>query len=374
MVAHSVRTWAPALAAGALLASVIIVGAARGGNDDGVRAPTDISVPVTVASTSVPNASTSGVAAMAQIVPLVQTVGPGSTGPEVERLQRRLIDLAFDPGLVDGAFGTRTLQAVWAFEKLVMGVPRQEARGRVTPEIWDRMQRAVDIAPRRPEAATQNHTEIYLPEQVLVIFHDRRPVLVTHISGGDGEEWCEEVTISPGELGNERGTEPLLDGVCGRSVTPGGVFRYYRRVEGRRESQLGGLYNPVYFNWGIAVHGAHEVPAMPASHGCIRIPMHISDYYQSLVTWGRTTGDLVYVFDGVKEPEEYGAQSPVWNWSDPDYSTTTSSTSTPSTSSTSTTSTTSTSTTTTVVETPPATTVAPEPVSEVPSTTPEDGS
>jgi hypothetical protein len=356
MAAHHVRTWAPALAAGALLASVIVAGAVRGGDDGVLDAPTETSAPSTAVSTTLPGESGSGVAAMAQIVPLTQTLGVGSTGPEVERVQRRLIDLAFDPGLVDGVFGTRTLQAVWAFEKLVMGVPRQQAQGRVTPEMWDRMQRSIDIAPRRPEAATRNHTEIYLPEQVLVIFHDRRPVLVTHISSGDDEEWCEEVTISPGELGNERGTEPILDGVCGRSVTPGGVFRFYRRVEGRRESQLGGLYNPVYFNFGIAVHGAHEVPAHPASHGCIRIPMHISDYYQGLVTWGRTTGDVVYVFDGVKEPEEYGAQSPVWNWSDPDYSTTTTSTTT------TTTSTTSTTTTTTVVETPPATTTAPEPV------------
>ena len=47
--------------------------------------------------------------------------------------------------------------------------------------------------------------------------------------------------------------------------------------------------------------------------------MHISDYYQSLVT----KGDQVFVFDGVKEPEAYGAQSPRFNWVDPSYTTTT---------------------------------------------------
>jgi hypothetical protein len=79
------------------------------------------------------------------------------------------------------------------------------------------------------------------------------------------------------------------------------------------------MYNPVYFNKGIAVHGAQEVPDHPASHGCIRIPMHISDYYQSLVA----KGDQVFVFDGVKEPEAYGAQVPRFNWTDPNYTTTT---------------------------------------------------
>jgi hypothetical protein len=93
-------------------------------------------------------------------------------------------------------------------------------------------------------------------------------------------------------------------------------------VVGRRESQLGGMYNPVYFNKGIAVHGANEVPDNPASHGCIRIPMHISDYYQSLVA----KGDQVFVFDGVKEPEAYGAQVPRFNWTDPNYTTTTTTT------------------------------------------------
>jgi hypothetical protein len=210
---------------------------------------------------------------------------------------------------------------VWAFEKLVMGVPRDQVTGKVTPEMWSRMQDPLQILPRRPDS-TPDHTEIYLPEQVLIVFNADVPVLVTHISSGDNEEWCEEVTISPGEQDNENGTEAIKKGVCGLSWTPGGVYKYYRMVVGRRESQLGGMYNPVYFNKGIAVHGAQEVPDHPASHGCIRIPMHVSDYYQSLVA----KGDQVFVFDGVKEPEAYGAQVPRFNWRDPNYTTTTTST------------------------------------------------
>ena len=43
-------------------------------------------------------------------------------------------------------------------------------------------------------------------------------------------------------------------------------------VEGIRRRALGGMWDPVYFNYGIAMHGALNVPLEPASHGCIRIP------------------------------------------------------------------------------------------------------
>ena len=186
------------------------------------------------------------------------------------------------------------------------------------------MQDPIVVVPRRPDAPTANHTEIYLPEQVVIFFIDDKPALITHMSSGTDEEWCEEVTISPGERGNETGTEPLKKGECGISNTPGGVFEYDRRVEGIRESGLGSMWNPVYFNYGIAIHGAMNVPLQPASHGCIRIPMTLSDYFQTLVA----DGDKVYVFDGVKEPELYSEREmlPTFNWADPDYTTTTTTT------------------------------------------------
>ena len=70
----------------------------------------------------------------------------------------------------------------------------------------------------------------------------------------------------------------------GRSATPGGCT-------GWRHAPLGLLYNPVYFNGGIAVHGALSVPDYPASHGCVRIPMHIAEYFPGLVA----NGDSVVV-------------------------------------------------------------------------------
>ncbi|MEY3680551.1 MAG: hypothetical protein RL547_1164, partial [Actinomycetota bacterium] len=331
----------PAMGAAAVLVGVVAIGVvADGGSSDGRDS--------SATSSTLPQVVTESTATPVQKLPLSQTFGRGAAGPEIKLIQDRLIELNFDPGVPDGVFGERTQQAVWAFEKLVMGVPRDQATGRVTAEMWSRMQDPIVITPRRPDS-TPDHTEIYLPEQVLVVFHDDRAVLVTHISSGDDQEWCEEVTIDPGERGNEEGIEPIKEGWCGLSWTPGGVFKYDRMVEGRRESQLGGMYNPVYFNYGIAVHGAQEVPINPASHGCIRIPMHISGYYQSLVA----KGDQVFVWDGVKEPEEYGPQVPRFNWRDPNYTTTTSTT------------------TTTVAPTTlaPTTTMAPPPSSATPSPT-----
>ncbi len=136
------------------------------------------------------------------------------------------------------------------------------------------------------------------------------------MSSGNGQEWRQVVTIDVGEFGNEHGSAPIVRGEIGYSDTPGGIFSFDRFVQGRRESALGGMYNPAYFNYGIAIHGAHEVPLHPASHGCIRIPMAISETFQQLLS----LGDEVYVWDGQKEPEVYGWDNPPrFNRVDPEW-------------------------------------------------------
>ncbi|MDQ3542999.1 MAG: L,D-transpeptidase, partial [Actinomycetota bacterium] len=211
-----------------------------------------------------------------------------------------------------------TQMAVWAFEKLVMQVPRDDATGVVTDEMWQFMQQPMQIQPRRRNTAgeaTPNHTEVYLPEQVVVFYQNDQPVLISHMSSGTGGEWKEEVTIDIGEYGNEDGTAPIVRGEIGVSVTPGGVYSFDRMIEGVRQSALGGMWNPAYFNYGIAIHGALNVPLEPASHGCIRVPMKVGELFHQFVA----IGDQVFVWDGVKEPEVYGGQLPIFNRIDPDY-------------------------------------------------------
>ena len=251
--------------------------------------------------------------AVEQKVPLRRELFQGVVGDDVKLVQQRLAALKFDPGPQDGVYGQNTIQAVWAFEKLVMGRPRTDATGVVTPEMWDLMQGPVNIVPRR-QPGTPAHVEIYLREQVMVVFNGAVPALVTHISSGSNEQWCEEVTIDPGEDGNDT-DEQIKRGYCGEAVTPAGVYYFYNRKVGMRESKLGSMYNPVYFNFGIAVHGAINVPLEPESHGCVRIPMTVARYFPALVQYG----DKVYVFDGLLEPESYGSPPPKFDWIDPNY-------------------------------------------------------
>ena len=209
-----VRRWWPAGVAAALLVGVIAFGAATGGDSGDSTPTTTIASGPTTTTTTVPT--------------LARTLKAGVQGPDVRRLQQRLKDLAFDPNLIDGDFGYNTTQSVWAFEKLVLKTPRKKVTGSITPESWQLMQQDNLIVPRRPQAPTESHVEIYLPEQVLVVFKKGKPILVTHISTGTGEDWCEEVTIDPGEQGNP-GTEPLKKGICGNAVTPGGFYYFYNR-------------------------------------------------------------------------------------------------------------------------------------------------
>jgi peptidoglycan hydrolase-like protein with peptidoglycan-binding domain len=263
-----------------------------------------------------PAPSSTSAATTTSVVPFDHAIGSGSVNSKVAALQDRLRVLAFDPGPTDGIFGPATEQAVWAYEKFFEHVPPAEVSGVVTPERWQHMNAAFDVKPRRGNPGT--HVEVLLPSQVAVVYRDNRPVLISHVSSGTGDEWCAVVKVD-----EDDGTQ-TEQAICGVAVTPGGVYRFNRRIAGWRESKLGRLYNPVYFNYGIAIHGATSVPNRPASRGCVRIPMHIAEYFPSLVA----DGDLVYVFDGVEQPETYGAQLPVFDYPDPNATTSTTSSTT----------------------------------------------
>ena len=136
------------------------------------------------------------------------------------------------------------------------------------------------------------HVEIYVPEQVLIVFKDDAPELIAHISTGvqnpDGtpKKWCEILDIDT-DANGEPLPEPVTKEECADAKTPGGVFRFTRRYEGKRVGPLGGMMNPVYFNYGIAVHGADNVPLEPASHGCVRLNQAIAKVFPSMVAKAR---------------------------------------------------------------------------------------
>lgn len=378
----------PAVAAAGVLVVVVVAGTSGGSEGGATPEPPPVSSAVgtdvppvgetglTVPASSMPVISVGTTEVPIQKTQLAAPITKGAYGEEVIRLQTRLKELGFDPGPIDGAFGAGTQQAVWAYKKLVMGVPRETLRNsdnatQVTPQMWLDMQEPITVQPRRQQGPGVTHVEIYLPQQVMAVFTDDKPTLIAHISSGDDQTWCELVSYDT----NERG-EPLEERVerdeCGVSYTPGGVFKFTRRYEGNRQSPLGGMFNPVYFNYGIAVHGAQNVPLYPASHGCIRINHALSETFPSLVK----NGNRVYVWgqDG-KEPEYYSEKErlPRFNYRNPNSTSTTSSSTTTSTVAPATTATPATSVTNppTVTTSPPATAppTTPAPATTVPQTT-----
>ncbi len=183
-----------------------------------------------------------------------------SSSADVQALQERLADGPFDPGQPDGEYGTATTQAVWALEKLA-DIPQDGVWGPLDEWAWDQLMAGRIGTPVRDN--DQRWVEVDLSEQLMKVYEPGEPVpvLISHISSGSGIPWENEEH-------------------SGSSVTPKGDFEIQRRISGWRESSLniGRLYNPLYFVGGIAFHGATSVPSYPASHGCVRVPMHIADY------------------------------------------------------------------------------------------------
>ena len=162
------------------------------------------------------------------------SLGPGARGPSVLALERRLAELHYALRGVDGVYGQDTSEAVLAFQK-VNGLPRT---GRVESWLWRRLARAgVPQAQRGGD-----YIEVDKTRQVLFVVAAGRVAKVVH--------------VSTGATGN----------------TPLGSWQVYRRVPGWDWV----LWYPLYFKGGFAIHGYPSVPAYPASHGCVRIPMWIA--------------------------------------------------------------------------------------------------
>jgi peptidoglycan hydrolase-like protein with peptidoglycan-binding domain len=191
-------------------------------------------------------------------------LGYGSQGPVVAAYQQRMKDLHFDPGPVDGDFSQNTQYAVIAVQKYF----GQQRTGRIDAAVQFALEH-FHYSPALPKSEP-NRVEVDLDRQVITVFTNWQPILVTTTSTGSGEYFC----------GGADG--------CQYAITPTGHFHFYELDRGWKEGKLGKMWNPYFFNGGIAIHGLQSVPAYPASHGCARIPMDIANYFYTLVNHGES--------------------------------------------------------------------------------------
>lgn len=201
-----------------------------------------VSIPPTTTSTPPPSGAPSGGALLRS----------GDSGPAVLQLEQRLTSLGYWLGSADGDFGTLTEQAVMALQKTA-GI---DPDGVVGPLTDDALARGT-----RPTArSSSGHVvEIDLEHQVVALVTDGRVDTVFNTSTGTGQPYVSQGTI---EL----------------AVTPRGQFTVFRQVDGSDVSPLGVLWRPKYFAGGVAIHGYADVPAVPASHGCVRVSIAAMDW------------------------------------------------------------------------------------------------
>lgn len=197
---------------------------------------------------------------------------------EVRQAEQWLKDLGYWTGPVDGVWDDMTRHALIAFQK----VERARATGRLTRAEWNALSVAAEPRPRETGPA---HIEVDLARQVLFLVDgEGRVANVLPVSSGNGKPF-------------------KAKGWTAEAVTPCGRFEVYSKVAGWRVSELGEMHNPMYIVGGIAIHGSLSVPATPASHGCIRIPMFASHLLTKMVPRG--TPVLVY---GCPDSEDAGTQ------------------------------------------------------------------
>lgn len=165
---------------------------------------------------------------------------------DVEGVQTELSELGYYAAGIDGAEGPGTVSAIMAFQK-VHGLT---ADGVVGPATL-----AALAEPQTPslQGGADDRIEVDLDRQVLYFVQDGAVDRIMPISSGDGASYA------------------TADGGTAQSLTPVGTYQVERRISGKREAELGTLYDPLYFHKGWAIHGSNSVPAYPASHGCIRV-------------------------------------------------------------------------------------------------------
>ena len=188
---------------------------------------------------------------------------------EMREAERRLADLGYWTGPVDGRFDTATQSALIAFQKY----EGRSITGRLTV---DEMVAVRNATPPQPRESGYAHIEVDIDRQVLLIVDDDGSVRVLPTSTGSGKEYLDE-------------------GETSVAYTPRGRFLVYNKLDGWEEGRFGSAYYANFISGSVAIHGYPTVPNEPASHGCIRIPIFAAREVSKLMP----LGTIVLVYDKV---------------------------------------------------------------------------
>ena len=230
--------------------ALIAVGCAGEVSDRTSGSATSTSAPARTSTTIARTTTTSTLPA-----PTTTTVPPpppsevlrqGAEGPAVELVQRRLEELGFRPGAIDGRYGDATYSAVMAFQKYE-GLDADGHAGPITQTAL-----GTGLTRPGPRGGATPRIEVDIDRQVAFVV------------AGDGT--TKIINVSSG---NEKSYDRPQGGT-GVARTPRGSYEIERSIDGIRVAPLGKMYRPLYFKGGFAVHGSSNVPGYPASHGCVR--------------------------------------------------------------------------------------------------------
>ena len=195
----------------------------------------------------------------------------GDQGADVRTLQSRLRALHYDVGAKTSYYGWDMLHAVTAFEK-VQGFQRD---GVASTKVWKALAHPKKVHLRHAHSK-RTGIEVNLTKQILVIAKHGKVWRILDTSTGGGYSYTGS------------------NGLPSVAITPTGHFTVQYKQTGWQKSKLGELYYPSYFtNTGFAIHGEGDtnagsnVPAYPASHGCVRITNSaVLRYYYKVLTVG----------------------------------------------------------------------------------------
>jgi hypothetical protein len=187
-----------------------------------------------------------------------RTVSYGSSGPDVRGLMRRLADLRFRVPAMSSSFGYELVDSVLAFQK-AYGLSRT---GFVDTQTWQALTVARELSPRHrgPEA----HIEVDKTRQILLDVRDGSVVAV--------------LPVSTGATGNTPEGKHEIRWKAPATTTWLGPAILYRTL--------------TFYGNSFAIHGFPSVPAYPASHGCVRIPIWTADWLYNR----SPVGETVYVY------------------------------------------------------------------------------